>query len=68
MGERTVLLGIIEGDATLQVITRTGQLSEEGEVLPQRPVGRQKQRRVVGALSKAEKLMSDLARRPHLRR
>ena len=58
-----VLRGIVESDRLLLMDASRGQLSEEVDGCPQRIVGDQQERRGVGALSQAEALLGQFARR-----
>ena len=63
-----VLLGIIEGHPLLQVRSGQRQLSQvEQSGLPQRAVGRQKERGVLDTLGQGEELLPQLPRRLELR-
>jgi len=66
-GQGAVLLEVVEGNALLLVCPGQGQLSQQEQRLPQHPVGRQEERRVLHALGQAEELLSQLTRRLVLR-
>ena len=52
-GQGAVLLGVVEGNALLQVRAGRGELAQPEQGVPQRLVGLQEERRVVHALGQA---------------
>ena len=63
-GPRTVLLGVIEDDAVLQVRAGRGKLAKIGRRRSQRQVRRQAEARVVRALGPLEEIRPELTRYP----
>ncbi len=61
-GPRTVLLGVIEDDAVLQVRAGRGKLAKIGRRRSQRQVRRQAEARVVRALGPPEEIRPELTR------
>src|SRR5262249_11977452 len=57
-GQGTVLLKVVEGNPLLQVRSGQGQLSQEAQRLPERPMGRQQESGVLRALSETEELLA----------
>ena len=66
-GMGAVLLGVVEGNALLQVRAGRGKLSQTEQGRPQRIVGLQEESRVLHALGQAQELLPQLARRLELR-
>src|SRR5438046_670609 len=65
-GMRAMVLGIVEGDAVLQVPVGRGQLSKRQHRGSQRVVGLQEERRNPGVLRQSEELFSQLTCRLQL--
>ena len=61
-GPRTVLLGVIEDDAVLQVRASRGKLAKIGRRRSQRQVRRQAEARVVRAVGPLEEIRPELTR------
>jgi hypothetical protein len=61
-----VLLGVVEGDALLQVGAGSGQFTLPKYGLAHSPMRWQKESRVLLALGKTEELLGELARRLQL--
>ena len=59
---RTVLLGIIEGHALLQVMAACGKCTDKEQAVAQRAMGFQGEGRIVGTFRQGAELFPELAR------